>query len=361
LKEIEPNQEEKIECGFCYREMLPDSMRIHSRKCNARNPQKPSKRRLRERRLNPPKKKTQSNRQQYQSNRQVNSNKGQKYDSKAVNMHKYKSQRNANPNGYGQKYKNKLSNSQRNQKEYSSKRKMGSERTTQSRQKQSNHRGGERNSNYSNQKSRKQRPKYDDFNDERSKNSNAYPPNNQRRGRNDMERPIKGNADMFKKMEMEGPPPPTSMSKCRVCGRTFASDRIAKHQKACVKASKKPKKIKRFHKTISKREKEKLKKSKPVPKWKQQHSEFIKQMKYMKKLKEVEDAGGDIRMLAPPPKSENPDLVPCKYCGRKFRDAAHERHENICQKVFGGKKGPTKKPSGRNIKKRKPSKGRRRY
>jgi uncharacterized Fe-S radical SAM superfamily protein PflX len=162
-------------------------------------------------------------------------------------------------------------------------------------------------------------------------------------------------------MDMEAPPKKMKMSKCNICGRTFASDRIAKHQKACVKASKKPKKVKRFVKQLSKREKEKIKKSKPIPKWKQQHNEFIKQMKYMKKLKEVEDAGGDIRMLAPPPTTENPGLVPCKFCGRKFREAAHERHEGICEKVFGGKKGGAKKGSTRNVGKRKSGKARRRY
>ena len=75
-----------------------------------------------------------------------------------------------------------------------------------------------------------------------------------------------------------------------------------------------------------------MKKNSKASKWKQQHQEFIKQMKYMKKLKKIEEEGGDIRQLAPLETAENPDLVPCKYCGRKFREAAHERHEGICQR-----------------------------
>ena len=67
------------------------------------------------------------------------------------------------------------------------------------------------------------------------------------------------------------------------------------------------------------------------------------------KLKQVEEQGGDIRMVAPPPPSmSQPGLVPCRYCDRKFREEAHERHEGICQRVFGGKKGNSKPQPSKN-------------
>ena len=100
--------------------------------------------------------------------------------------------------------------------------------------------------------------------------------------------------------------------------------------------------MKRFHKVVTQKEKKRIEKKKPVSKWKQQHQEFVKQMRYMRKLKKVEEEGGDIRMIAPPPPSSQPGLVPCKYCGRKFREQAHGRHEKICTTVFGGKKGKNK-------------------
>ena len=140
--------------------------------------------------------------------------------------------------------------------------------------------------------------------------------------------------------------PPQKMAKCRICGRTFAQGRIVKHQNACKKASKKPKKIKIFVKKMTKREKMEIKKKKAArgkPKWKAQHDAFIKQMKYMKKLEEIEAKGGDIREIAPLETETNPDFLPCKFCNRKFREAAHQRHENICERVFGGKKN-VKKP-----------------
>ena len=141
--------------------------------------------------------------------------------------------------------------------------------------------------------------------------------------------------------------PPANLEPCRICGRTFNSDRIKKHQAACKISSKKPRKVKRFHKVMTKKEKMKILKNKPVPKWKAQHEEFVKQMQYNRKLMKVEAEGGNIRDLAPPPVSSQPGLVPCKFCGRKFREQAHARHEGICKSVFGGtkNKGPIKRPT----------------
>jgi hypothetical protein len=136
--------------------------------------------------------------------------------------------------------------------------------------------------------------------------------------------------------------PPANLEQCRICGRSFAEDRIKKHMNICKIQSRKKTKVKRFHKKVTQKEKRKIAKNKPVSKWKQQHQEFVKQMRYMRKLKKVEEEGGDIRMVAPPPPSSQPGLVPCKHCGRKFREQAHARHENICKTVFGGKKGPTR-------------------
>ena len=147
--------------------------------------------------------------------------------------------------------------------------------------------------------------------------------------------------------------PHANLEPCRVCGRTFAEDRIKKHQAACKISARKPRKIKRFHKVLTRKEKMKIKKNKPVGKWKQQHTEFVKHMQYMRKLKKIEDQGGDIRDIAPPPPSApNPDFVACKFCDRKFRPEAHGRHEGICQRVFGGKKKQARKAPAQKRRKR---------
>ena len=136
--------------------------------------------------------------------------------------------------------------------------------------------------------------------------------------------------------------PPANLEPCRICGRSFAEDRIKKHMSVCKVQARKKTKVKRFHKVMTKREKKKIQKEKKPSKWKTQHQEFVKQMRYMRKLKKVEEEGGDIRMIAPPPPSSQPGLIPCKLCGRKFREQAHGRHEKICKTVFGGKKGNNK-------------------
>ena len=136
--------------------------------------------------------------------------------------------------------------------------------------------------------------------------------------------------------------PPANLEPCRICGRSFAEDRIKKHLNICKIQSRKKTKVKRFHKVMTKREKKKIEREKKPSKWKTQHQEFVKQMRYMRKLKKVEEEGGDIRMIAPPPPSSQPGLIPCKLCGRKFREQAHGRHEKICKTVFGGKKGNNK-------------------
>ena len=73
---------------------------------------------------------------------------------------------------------------------------------------------------------------------------------------------------------------------CAKCGRSFVSDRIAKHQKVC-KVNSKPKKVKMFHKPITEVEKKKMKKFK-TSKWKQQHQELVDQMNYIKKMKDFD-------------------------------------------------------------------------
>ena len=146
--------------------------------------------------------------------------------------------------------------------------------------------------------------------------------------------------------------PPANLEPCRYCGRSFAEDRIKKHITICRIQKNKKVKVKRFHKVITAKEKRKILRKKPKTNWKLKHQEFVKQMRYMRKLKKVEEEGGDIRDIAPPPPSVQPGLVPCKYCGRRFREQAHGRHEKICQNVFGGKKGPTRPKKTRQQRRR---------
>ena len=364
--------------------MMPDSMRIHLRKCNASTPQKPSKKQSKRRPRAPVPKMYQSEQAMpgnnfHQDSRNVPNMRSEKSHPtrKLQTNHKRNfgkessnnSKRQVSKEDYSSQLSKKTKSFKKNANQY------GTEPTRPNKQSnkrqssgygktpdQNSRRGVQKVSNYDRKPVRetKRKPKYDDFNISNdqagARNTNQARKRNQAYGKPTAKHMNSGKERntidevAFAKTEQEmGPPPSTNLGPCRICGRTFAVDRLPKHQKACVKASKKPKKIKIFHKKITAKEKKKFKKAGKSSKWKHQHQEFITQMKYMKKLKEVEARGGDIREIAPMPASENPDLIPCKFCDRKFREAAHERHEGICQRVFGGKKGnamKSKKPPG---------------
>ncbi len=132
-----------------------------------------------------------------------------------------------------------------------------------------------------------------------------------------------------------------SLEECNRCGRSFATDRIDKHQRVCL-GNQKPKKVRRFHKIMTKKQKNKDKKLKQNN-WRLKHEEFIKQMKYMKTLKKAEDQGIDIKTIAPPPCSINPDFLECKHCGRTFNPKAHFRHEKACANIINKPKALKRK------------------
>lgn len=115
------------------------------------------------------------------------------------------------------------------------------------------------------------------------------------------------------------------MVSCDICGRNFAADRISRHTTACAKAAKgdakHQKKVAKAEAKLQEVEAFKAKEEKikaKTTKWRAQHEELQKAMEYMKKVKAVEQAGGDPRTLDPPPTSNTDHLVPCPYCGRKF-------------------------------------------
>ena len=103
-----------------------------------------------------------------------------------------------------------------------------------------------------------------------------------------------------------------------------------KHERVC-KVNAKPKKVKLFHKAAVKENKQP---AEGKQKWKEQHEALVANMKYMRQLKKVEEAGGDVRSVKPPPSmNTNSDFKECKICGRKFNDNAYERHAKVCANI----------------------------
>jgi len=120
------------------------------------------------------------------------------------------------------------------------------------------------------------------------------------------------------------------LAPCSKCGRSFAVDRISKHEQVC-KENSKPKKDKVFHKKANVENKPP---KEDRQKWKEQHEAIVASMKYMRQVKKVEEEGGDVRKITPPPSMNyEKDYKECIHCGRKFNEPAFERHSKVCMNI----------------------------
>lgn len=135
---------------------------------------------------------------------------------------------------------------------------------------------------------------------------------------------------------------------CRRCRRTFAHDRISKHQSVCrgqINENPKP------HPTVSSMNQPHPKlRTRGMPEWKKQHMDFVNIIRYAKKMSAVEQRGGDVRMLKPPPQMADPyaDYIQCPYCSRKYSQVVAERHIPKCKDIINKPKPPPKQlPVGR--------------
>ncbi|XP_050444675.1 uncharacterized protein LOC126848119 [Cataglyphis hispanica] len=138
----------------------------------------------------------------------------------------------------------------------------------------------------------------------------------------------------------------TQLVACKICGRTFASDRISCHEKVCTKVVNiKRKKFDAMTFRIRGTElepfvKKSLKKpEKPQVKsdWRRKHEDFINAIRSAKQLQAHLAAGGSLKDLPPPPPSDTSDYIQCPHCKRKFNQAAAERHIPKCETMLHNK------------------------
>lgn len=151
---------------------------------------------------------------------------------------------------------------------------------------------------------------------------------------------------------------------CRSCGRKFMPERIGKHQLVCENLMKKrptfdiTKKI--FPnvdtESVQGMSKKKIKFSKEFEDklWHKQHKDFINNMRFARKLVEVEEKGISTIGLKPPV-SLSEELIECPTCHRKFARIPAERHIPKCKDIIHKPKPPPlyREPSTKlpNIKK----------
>lgn len=122
---------------------------------------------------------------------------------------------------------------------------------------------------------------------------------------------------------------------CRRCGRTFNADRLGKHERVCKgeRVGMKPK-----HQVESvKPQPSKMKPNFGVgkkAKWQIQHEEFQAALKAMRQMKAIQQKGGKISDLPPPPPSNYDHYVQCRHCGRKYAPDVAERHIPKCANII---------------------------
>ncbi|XP_020614460.1 zinc finger C2HC domain-containing protein 1C-like [Orbicella faveolata] len=123
-----------------------------------------------------------------------------------------------------------------------------------------------------------------------------------------------------------------AVSPCSICGRNFAPDRLAKHEKVCAKTANTKRKVfdTRKHRSVGTEHEKYVEsgkyleepKKRPKADWRTQHENFVKAIRYAKGVSNE-----------PPPPTENPDYVQCPHCERKFNPATAERHIPKCKDI----------------------------
>ncbi|XP_076750613.1 uncharacterized protein LOC143423283 [Xylocopa sonorina] len=148
---------------------------------------------------------------------------------------------------------------------------------------------------------------------------------------------------------------------CKMCGRRFAQDRVTLHEQICVKTAQKKRKqfdttmyrvrgtdIEPFYKKgLVKKQPEKLKKPEVKSNWRRKHEDFINAIRSAKQVQAHLAAGGKLSDLPPPPVSDNCDYIQCPHCGRKFNQAAAERHIPKCEHMLHNKPIHSRAPKPR--------------
>ena len=65
--------------------------------------------------------------------------------------------------------------------------------------------------------------------------------------------------------------------------------------------------------------------------WRQKSKEMRETLKYSRQVKKLQEEGGNLADLPPPPVSDTSDYKQCPHCGRKFSEGAAERHIPKCK------------------------------
>ncbi|NXO11847.1 ZC21C protein, partial [Oriolus oriolus] len=136
-----------------------------------------------------------------------------------------------------------------------------------------------------------------------------------------------------------------AFGQCSFCKRKFLCTRLEKHMSICGKNHDSKRKVFDSSKARARgteleqyqqRKSSRSPQSKTPPRknnWKQKHEALIHIVSQARQVQQILSKGGKVSDLPPLPPIENPDYVPCTYCGRKFAPRAAERHIPKCKNI----------------------------
>ncbi|XP_072906352.1 zinc finger C2HC domain-containing protein 1B-like [Hemitrygon akajei] len=128
-----------------------------------------------------------------------------------------------------------------------------------------------------------------------------------------------------------------TLAACKICGRSFEADSLARHEPICSKVNNKKKRV--FNSYKQRAQGTELSSVRgslvgknfapPVSHWREQHEDFINTIRNARLSTNAMKKG--LPLPPPPPPSINPDYIECPYCNRRFNETAAERHINFCK------------------------------
>ncbi|TPP56305.1 Zinc finger C2HC domain-containing protein 1B [Fasciola gigantica] len=145
---------------------------------------------------------------------------------------------------------------------------------------------------------------------------------------------------------------------CKICGRQFSSEILAKHETVCLKNARKKRKIFDSKKqrtegipqppqkalqsgVLAERDYKLAQIQERKNQWRKKHEEFINAIRAAKEYSNAKKTGGPLP--PPPPPTVDPDLIQCKFCLRRFNEKAAERHIKFCESQHNRVPAPTAK------------------
>ncbi|XP_033339666.2 uncharacterized protein LOC117228099 isoform X2 [Megalopta genalis] len=153
---------------------------------------------------------------------------------------------------------------------------------------------------------------------------------------------------------------PDLLVPCKICGRSFAQERVGLHEQICTKTGQKKRKLfdsvmfrvkgtelEKFVKKGCAKKQQPEKPPETKSNWRRKHEDFINAIRSAKQVQAHLAAGGKLSDLPPPPPSDTSDYIQCPHCGRKFNKSAADRHIPKCEHMLHNKPVHSRAPKPR--------------